>query len=144
MDDIDFGETTSNHQEIWINENALMNRTITENNLRSDNTLATNFAEGIAAHEMGHVISGKIRNGKSGLDIYKETVYNVSGKRISDDEALMLLKHHVSEYSTFCTEGKNGMLRYNEIIPEILSIEKTNPTMYSTEFVKLLKEACGL
>lgn len=36
------------------------------------------------------------------------------------------------------------MLRYNEIIPEILSIEKTNPTKYSTEFVKLLKEACGL
>ena len=91
-----------------------------------------------------NVESGKIRNGKSGLDIYKETVYNVSGKRISDDEALMLLKHHVSEYSIFSTEGKNGMLRYNEIIPEILSIEKTNPIKYSTEFVKLLKEACGL
>ena len=117
---------------------------MTEKNLAVDNYLATNTAEGIAAHEMGHVISGKIRNGKSGLDIYKETVYNVSGKRISDDEALMLLKHHVSEYSIFSTEGKNGMLRYNEIIPEILSIEKTNPIKYSTEFVKLLKEACGL
>ena len=144
MDPDDFGETSSNHQQIWINELALRNRGVTEKNLSVDNYLAANTAEGIAAHEMGHVISGKIRNGKSGLDIYKETVYNVSGKRISDDEALMLLKHHVSEYSIFSTEGKNGMLRYNEIIPEILSIEKTNPTKYSTEFVKLLKEACGL
>ena len=144
MDPDDFGETSPNHQQIWINELAIRNRSVTEKNLAVDNYLATNSAEGIAAHEMGHVISGKIRNGKSGLDIYKETVYNVSGKRISDDEALMLLKHHVSEYSIFSTEGKNGMLRYNEIIPEILSIEKTNPTKYSTEFVKLLKEACGL
>lgn len=144
MDPDDFGETSSNHQQIWINELALRNRGVTEKNLSVDNYLAANTAEGIAAHEMGHVISGKIRNGKSGLDIYKETVYNVSGKRISDDEALMLLKHHVSEYSIFSTEGKNGMLRYNEIIPEILSIEKTNPIKYSTEFVKLLKEACGL
>lgn len=144
MDPDDFGETSPNHQQIWINELALRNRGVTEKNLSVDNYLAANTAEGIAAHEMGHVISGKIRNGKSGLDIYKETVYNVSGKRISDDEALMLLKHHVSEYSIFSTEGKNGMLRYNEIIPEILSIEKTNPTKYSTEFVKLLKEACGL
>ncbi len=144
MDPDDFGETSSNHQQIWINEIAMRNRGVTEKDLAVDNYLATNSAEGIAAHEMGHVISGKIRNGKSGLDIYKETVYNVSGKRITDDEALMLLKHHVSEYSIFSTEGKNGMLRYNEIIPEILSIEKTNPTKYSTEFVKLLKEACGL
>lgn len=144
MDPDDFGETSPNHQQIWINELAMRNRSVTEKNLVADNYLATNSAEGIAAHEMGHVISGKIRNGKSGLDIYKETVYNVSGKKITDDEALMLLKYHVSEYSIFSTEGKNGMLRYNEIIPEILSIEKTNPTKYSTEFVKLLKEACGL
>ena len=144
MDPDDFGETSPNHQQIWINELAMRNRSVTEKNLAVDNYLAANSAEGIAAHEMGHVISGKIRNGKSGLDIYKETVYNVSGKKISDDEALMLLKHHVSEYSIFSTEGKNGMLRYNEIIPEILSIEKTSPTKYSTEFVKLLKEACGL
>ena len=56
----------------------------------------------------------------------------------------MLLKHHVSEYSISSTESINGLLRYNEIIPEILSIEKTNPTKYSTEFVKLLKGACGI
>lgn len=81
MDPDDFGETSPNHQQIWINELALRNRGVTEKNLSVDNYLAANTAEGIAAHEMGHVISGKIRNGKSGLDIYKETVYNVSGKR---------------------------------------------------------------
>lgn len=145
MDDIDYGETTSNHQEIWINENALMNRTITENNLRSDNTLATNFAEGIAAHEMGHVISSKIRNGKTGLDIYKETVYNVSGNVVSDDEALSMLAEYVSIYSTEVSYSKNGSVKhYMEIIPEMLSIEKTSPTKYSSEFARLLKEACGL
>jgi hypothetical protein len=144
MDPDDFGETSPNHQQIWINELALRNRGVTEKNLSVDNYLAANTAEGIAAHEMGHVISGKIRNGKSGLDIYKETVYNVSGKRISDKEALSLLIENVSEYSATVTPKANGVNVCNEIIPEILSVNYTNPNKYSREFVRLLKEACEL
>lgn len=144
MDPDDFGETSSNHQQIWINEFAMRNRGVTEKNLAVDNYLATNSAEGIAAHEMGHVISGKIRNGKSGLDIYKETVYNISGKRISDEEALSLLLENVSEYSATVTKKANGVSVCQEIIPEILSVNYTNPNKYSREFVRLLKEACVL
>lgn len=144
MDPDDFGETSPNHQQIWINELALRKRAVTEKNLTADKYLAADTAEGIAAHEMGHVISGKIRNGKSGLDIYKETVYNVSGKRISDKEALSLLIENVSEYSATVTPKANGVNVCNEIIPEILSVNYTKPNKYSKEFVRLLKEACGL
>lgn len=144
MDPDDFGETSPNHQQIWINELAIRNRSVTEKNLAVDNYLATNSAEGIAAHEMGHVFSGKIRNGKSGLDIYKETVYNVSGKRISDDEAIQLLLAKVSVYSAYPTMKSNGTVVYGEVISEMLSVNYTNPNKYSSEFVRLLKEACGL
>lgn len=145
MSSQDFGETSSNHQEIWLNELALRNREVTEKNLRADNVLAPDIAEGIAAHEMGHIIASKIRNGKSGLDIYKETVYNVSGKVVSNDGALSMLAEFVSIYSTEVSYSKNDSVNhYMEIIPEMLSIEKTSPTKYSSEFARLLKEACGL
>ena len=48
MDPDDFGETSPNHQQIWINELAIRNRSVTEKNLAVDNYLATNSAEGIA------------------------------------------------------------------------------------------------
>ncbi len=140
----DFGVTSENHQEIWINKLALRNRSITDRNLAVDNYLATDIAEGIAAHEMGHVISGKIKNGKTGLDIYKETVYNVSGKQISDDEAIVLLLKNVSRYSTNKSYKLNGSVFYDEIVAEMLSVHYTKPNEYSKVFVRLLKEACGI
>ena len=145
MGEDDFGETSTNHQQIWINDLALFNREITEKNLAADDWLAANSAEGIAAHEMGHVLSGKIRNGKTGLDIYRETVYNVSGKRISDDEALSLLFVNVSKYSADEKERLDSYHTkvHDEIIPEMLSVHYTAPNKYSTEFVRLLKEACS-
>lgn len=144
MSEEDFAETSANHQQIWFNELVLRSRQITEANLSSDNVLATNSADGIAAHEMGHIISGKIRNGKSGLDIYKVTVYNVSGKRVTDDEAVALLIENVSIYSGLLTVKSNGTVAYHEIIPEMVSVNYTNPNNYSKEFVRLLKEACEL
>ncbi len=144
MGENDFGETSTNHQKIWINELALRSRKVTEKNLSADKFLATNTAEGIAAHEMGHIISSKIRNGKSGLDIYRETVYNVSGKRITDKEALSLLKENVSIYSAIVSQKSKGVKVCDEIIPEMLAINYTNSNKYSLEFVRLLKEACGI
>ena len=137
----DFGETSANHQEIWINSVALYNRGITEKNLSANNYLATNTAEGIAAHEMGHVISGKLKKGITGLDIYKQTVYNVSGKMISDEEAVKLLKNKVSKYSVAVTIKDYDYIVYDEIISEMLSVHYTKPNKYSEEFVKLLKGA---
>lgn len=110
MSNDDFGETSANHQQIWINRLALRDRSVTEGNLAVDNWLASNTLEGIAAHEMGHVISGKIKNGKTGLDIYKETVYNVSGISISDDVALDMLSNYnyISRYSASGSIKSNG------------------------------------
>lgn len=137
----DFGETSSNHQQIWINKLALRNRFLTEKNLAVDDWLAANTAEGIAAHEMGHVISGKLKKGITGLDIYKQTVYNVSGKMLSDEEAVKLLKNKVSKYSVAVTIKDYDYIVYDEIISEMLSVHYTKPNKYSEEFVKLLKGA---
>lgn len=144
MAEEDLGETTDNHQKIWINQLALRNRSVTERNLAADSVLAANYAEGIAAHEMGHVISGKLRKGKTGLDIYKETVYNVSGKQINTVEALEMLETYFSKYTIAFTIKPNGKIVYDEIIPEILSVNFTEPTKYTLEFTRLLKEACEL
>jgi len=38
----------------------------------------------------------------------------------------------------------NGTVVYGEVISEMLSINYTSPNKYSSEFVRLLKEACGL
>ena len=142
MDGDDFGETSSDHHQIWINELALRDRSVTEKNLTADNWLAANTAEGIAAHEMGHVLSGKIKNRKTGLEIYKETVYNVTGKVVSDREAVELLKVEVSDYSAVVKYKRNDSVVYDEVISELLSVHYTQPNKYSHEFVKLLKEAC--
>lgn len=144
MNSDDFARTSSNYQEIWINKLALMSREITEKNLSVDNFLAAEIAEGISAHEMGHIISSKLKNGKTGLDIYKQTVYNVSGKMVTDEEALALLQKNVSQYSIYRVLDKNGNSKYLEIIPEMLSVEVTKPTKYSSEFFRLLREECGL
>ena len=135
----DFGETSKNHHEIWINELALRSREITEKNLSADNYLVANTAEGIAAHEMGHIISGKIKNGKTGIDIFIEMRYNVDKEKISVGQARRELKMYVSEYATAETPGKKTT--YNEVIPEFISMYVTSPNSWSSEFVKLLKEA---
>ncbi|MDE7399179.1 MAG: hypothetical protein K2N06_06590 [Oscillospiraceae bacterium] len=137
----DFGETSANHQQIWINALALRNREITELNLSVDNFLAANQATGIVAHEMGHVISGKLKKGITGLDIYKQTVYNVSGKIVSDDEAVTMLLTNVSVYSGSSYFKNNDRRCFDELIPEMLSVHYTEPNEYSSEFVKLLKGA---
>lgn len=142
MNSGDFGETSANHQQIWINTLALRNRKITELNMSADNYLAANQATGIVAHEMGHVISGKLKKGITGLDIYRETMYNVSGNQISVTEAIELLEKNVSEYSiSMGIKGYDNIV-YDEIIPEMLSVHYTNPNDFSTEFVRLLREAC--
>lgn len=138
----DFGQKSANHQQIWINRLALRDRSASEGNLAAYNWLAANTLEGIAAHEMGHVISGKLKKGVTGLDIYKQTVYNVSGKSISDDEALDMLSNYISRYSASGSIKSNGDMVFNKIIPEMLRVHYTKPNKYSSEYVRLLKEAC--
>lgn len=140
----DFAETSSNNQEIWFNQLALRDKQLTEKMLSSDSYLATNKVQGIAAHEMGHVISGKIKNGKTGLDIFKETVYNIDNKKLNNQEAVDLLSEIVSEYSAEPIFTKNGTVLYNEIIPEMVSADYTSENIYAKEFVRILKGVCSV
>ncbi len=50
----------------------------------------------------------------------------------------------VSVYSAYPTMKSNGTVVYGEVISEMLSVNYTSPNKYSSEFVCLLKEACGL
>lgn len=139
MNSNDFAETSANHQQIWFNEVALRNRTVTEKNLSADTWLVAGSAEGIAAHEMGHIISGKIKNGKTGIDLFIETRYNVDGINISVGQARYELENYISEYAAEQTFGTK--IAYNEVIPEFVSMHVTVPNEWSKEFIRLLKEA---
>ena len=58
------------------------------------------------------------------------------------------LRKNISIYSVFLPEKYSEKTfkpkYYKEIIPEILSKDKTNPNEFTNEFVKLLKGACGV
>ena len=86
--------------------------------------------------------------GEKGLDIAREAYYTVFGKVPSIPEILEYLETEVSEYSTTISElDKDRPFNakfYKEVTPEVLSKDKTNPSAFSSVFVRLLKEAYGL
>ncbi len=142
----DLGETRPRGEVIYLNKKAFRERQITHTYLNSDNYLSSTSAKGIGIHEMGHVIS--IYYGEKGLDIAQKAYYNIYKREISHLEIFDFLESHVSEYSTFLPdELKNKPFRanrYKEITPEILAKHMTNPDDFTTEFVRLLKEACPI
>ena len=142
----DLGMTSPNGSSIAFDRSALRNRDATNAYLRADNFLATNDVKGIAYHESGHLISQKY--GEKGFDIARQTYYNIYKKEISNSDLLDFLEKNISEYSTrILPDKKDKPFKskfYKEITPEIFSMNKTNPSEFTKEFVRLLKEACGL
>ena len=108
--------------------------------------LSSTTAVGISAHEMGHVISKK--HGEIGLDIARKTCYNISGEQYSLLQTLEYLAENLSEYSASRVSSKDGTpikeKHFKEIIPEVLGRHYTEPNEFTTEFIRLLKEAYKL
>lgn len=147
LPDDDFAD--SKDYVIRFNKKALRNREITEKNLQADNFLAANYAGGISAHEMGHIISAKY--GEKGLDIAAQAYYNIYKETPTRDEMLDYLTINVSTYSDSYKGKQVGRdipahkRVYNEITPEVLSQNMYGTeTDFSTEFVRLLKERCSV
>ena len=114
--------------------------------LNADNQLSSSQAFGIGVHEIGHLISQKY--GEIGLDIARKACYNISGKETNYFQTLDYLLDNISEYSIMknpkATSPKFKPTHFHEIIPEVLGKHFTNPDEFTTEFFKLLKEACGV
>jgi hypothetical protein len=98
-------------------------------------------AKGIAAHEMGHILSKKF--GNKGLDISKKVYYNLYGEIPSNDTITNYLFENISRYSIEINEQnrlKPFKAKYmKEIIPEIFGKNLTNPDKFTIEFIELLK-----
>ena len=141
----DLAETNQTGDVITFANLALRDKQETNRYLNSDATLATNDSKGIGYHEMGHVIS-KIY-GNRGLDIAAEAYYNLHNQRLSRNETINYLLENVSLYSVYVPDEWRdkpyNRRYYNEVIPEVFSMDHTNPTDFSREFVRLLKERCG-
>lgn len=140
------GDTHKNGRNITISLYALRSRENTNAYLNSDNVLSSTDAKGIGYHEMGHIISKE--KGEQGIEIARKAYYNLHNKEISRDEMLVYLKNNISDYSK--TPSQNAMIRssgviydrdFNEILPEVLAKEKTNPSDFTHEFIRLFKEA---
>lgn len=144
------GETTVNNQRIWINRKALWNREVTEMNMRGVNEegkrfLASDKAEGIAAHEFGHILESKLKKPKPNMiDICADMIYNIDGKHLSEQEIIEWLETHFSDYSTNLKIVSLKRTHFSEILPEILSVYSTGSNAYSDYFVSAVKRGCDM
>lgn len=140
----DFASTTKN--TITFNALALRNRSITEQNILNGGMyFASTNAEGIAAHEYGHIFASVF--GNKGLETAKRAYYNVYGKTLSDGEVLSYLETAISEYAVEYSGDierdafKNAVkaTKFKEIIPEVIAKSRTDDSEFVTEFIRLLR-----
>ena len=140
----DFASTAKN--TITFNALALRNRSITEQNiLNSGMYFASTNAEGIAAHEYGHIFAYVF--GNKGLETAKRAYYNVYGKTLSNGEALGYLETAISGYAVEYSGDieldafSNAVkaTKFKEIIPEVIAKSLTDDSEFVTEFISLLR-----
>lgn len=141
LPDDDFAETTGNH--ITINRKALRNREVTETNLAEGKLFASTKVEDIAVHEYGHVIASA--KGNKGVEIAQKTCYNLLKENLEMGNLLKMLRVQVSPYSTtYYAKGRDMLIfdpkRYKEIIPEVLARNNSNPSDFTAEFIRILRE----
>lgn len=141
----DLGETFY-RKTIMINSVALRSDAATSAYLNSDKKLSSSKTIGIGVHEIGHLIAEKY--GEIGLDIAQKACYNISGSKPNYYQTLDYLLDNISEYSITknpkATSPKFKPTHFHEIIPEVLGKHFTDPDEFTTEFYKLLKEACHI
>lgn len=141
----DLGETFY-RKTIMINSVALRSDAATSAYLNSDKKLSSSKTIGIGVHEIGHLIAEKY--GEIGIDIAQKACYNISGSKPNYYQTLDYLLDNISEYSITknpkATSPKFKPTHFHEIIPEVLGKHFTDPDEFTTEFYKLLKEACHI
>lgn len=131
---------------IMINSSALRSDAITSAYLSADHKLSSTKTIGIGVHEIGHLIAEKY--GEIGLDIAQKACYNINGEKLNYYQVLDYLLQNISSYSI--TRNPDAIsdrfkpTHYHEIIPEVLGKHFTDPDAFTTEFFKLLKEACNI
>ena len=130
-------------QHITLNTKALRDRIITEKNLVSGGYFAASRLEDIVIHEYGHVFSSVY--GNKGVEIARKARYNITGTESSIGEILTYLNDNISSYATaFPTNGVRpsvfDLKKYKEIIPEVIVKHIQSPDVFTTEFIRLLKE----
>lgn len=139
MTDGDYAGTVNN--TIIFNRKVLRNREVTNINLKRDNILSSNNTNGIAAHEMGHIIANQY--GLKGIDIGEMTYYNVYGRCCSKVELIEYIENNISQYSVDINPEFDDKpfesKYYKEIIPEILAKNITEANIFTKEFVKIMK-----
>ena len=142
----DLAKTNREGDVITFDRSALRDRKKTDDYLNADNYLSSSDIKGIAYHEMGHVISK--RYGEKGLEIARQAYYNVYEQTLSYLSVLDYLHEEISEYSDRLSEDNENRpfkaKHYKEVLPELLSKDKTNPSVFSSEYVRLLKEVYHL
>ena len=142
----DLGKTAEDGRTITLNISALRDLKKTNDYLNSDNWFSSTTDIGISIHEMGHVIHKQY--GGIGLDIARKTCYNLTGKQMEYQEVIEYLFSSMSEYSIFLYPNQRDKpfspKLYREIIPEVLAKHATNPDDFTAEFVRIMKEGCGL
>lgn len=141
LPDDEFAETSGDH--ITLNIKALRNRTITEKNMAEGNLFAGASAEDIIIHEYGHVFSS--HKGNKGIEIARKARYNIHGVESSLDEILVFLDENISDYATVFSShdeqaNRFNLKKYREVIPEVLVKHCRSANIFTSEFVRLLKE----
>lgn len=138
------GEVNEGGDVIRLLSSALRDRDITIAYLQADNYLSSSDVKGIATHEMGHVITKA--KGQKGLYFTQQAIYNVYGKEVTSVQALDFLSEHVSLYASEKKDtqiGKGRRAIFEEIIPEVLAKNETNPDEFTKAFVRIVKELYG-
>lgn len=142
LDRSDLAITNPNGTVITFNLAALRDRSVTNSFLSEDDFLATDVSIGIAYHEMGHVISKTY--GEKGLEIAREAYHNIYGEEISYLTLLDFLQQSISKYSSSMSltalNKHFSPKHYKETTPELLSLDKTASTPFTSEFIRLLKK----
>ena len=86
--------------------------------------------------------------GAGSVDIAEKMYYNANGRTLTIGEVLESLESDLSQYSVEISVTKEDMpfkrKYFKEIIPEMVSRFKTEPTELTKSFILLLKEAYGL
>ena len=133
LSDDDFAET--NARTITFNTKALRNEDITVRNILRDSDFAEREIQDIARHEYGHVYENGRRTGY-GVEVARKVYYSIYNRHPSNEELEVILSSEISEYAT--TVNINNIPC--EIISEGLCRDKNDPSRFSKELIRLMRE----